>query len=53
VIRPGAGLTERAEPFIGADQFLDLDARVGFDQALGDSWSWWRRLLGATLAVAR
>jgi hypothetical protein len=35
MIRPGAGLTERAEPVIGADQFLDLGACVGFDQAKG------------------
>jgi hypothetical protein len=35
VVRPRAGIAEGVEPFIGADQFLDLDARVGFDQALG------------------
>jgi hypothetical protein len=35
VIRPRAGIAEGAEPFVGADQFLDLGARVGVDQAEG------------------
>jgi hypothetical protein len=35
VIRPRAGIAEGVEPFIGADQFLDLGACVGLDQAQG------------------
>jgi hypothetical protein len=33
VIRPRAGITEGFEPLIVADQFPDLGARVGLDQA--------------------
>ena len=35
VIRPSAGLAEGAEAFVGADQFLDLGAGAGLDQANG------------------
>src|SRR5450631_2512180 len=35
VIRPCAGITEGAEPFIVADQFLDLGACAGLGQAHG------------------
>jgi hypothetical protein len=33
VIQPRAGITEAGEPFILADQLLDLGARCGVDQA--------------------
>src|SRR5450631_2166271 len=33
VIGPRAGITEGGEPFIVADQLLDLGARAGLDQA--------------------
>jgi len=36
MIRPRAGITKVGEPVIGADQFLDLGACVGLDQAHGD-----------------
>jgi hypothetical protein len=35
VIRPCAGITKGVEPVIGADELLDLGARVGLDQAKG------------------
>src|SRR6266481_3237831 len=36
VIRPRAGIAEGVEPVIVADQFLDLGACTGLDQAYGD-----------------